>query len=146
MQPQAPPRPEVDWSEVRNPVPADADSVERGKALYNGKGFCNACHGDKGDGFGPVRGQFEPLPNAFFDPEWHAGFSDGALMGVLQNGKYGTGMVPMVPEYLTEQEAWDVINYLRTFEGKTTEAYERYKAFLAEQEAETQQRIEETGQ
>jgi len=53
------------------------------------------------------------------------------LMGVLQEGKVGTGMVPIVPEYLTEAEGWDVVNYVRSLRGKTTEAYERSKALKA---------------
>jgi Cytochrome c len=128
--PEAPPRPKVDWTKVKNPVAASEVSVSRGRELYAGKGLCNVCHGDKGDGFGPVRGQFNPFPNAFFDPAWHKDISDGEIMGVLQDGKFGTGMVPIVPDFLTEAEGWDVINYLRTLRGKTTEPYERYQAAL----------------
>jgi Cytochrome c len=128
--PEAPPRPKVDWTKVKNPVAASEASISRGRELYAGKGLCNVCHGDKGDGFGPVRGQFNPFPSAFFDPAWHKDISDGEIMGVLQDGKFGTGMVPIVPDFLTEAEGWDVINYLRTLRGKTTEPYERYQAAL----------------
>lgn len=125
-----PPRPRVNWSKVKNPVAANAASIQRGRELYNGIGLCSVCHGDKGDGFGPVRGQFSPFPNAFFDPAWHRSMGDGQIMGVLQEGKFGTAMVRIVPDFLTEAQGWDVVNYLRTFQGKTTESYERYQAFL----------------
>jgi mono/diheme cytochrome c family protein len=134
--PPPPPKPAVDWKAVANPVPADAASIERGKALYGGKGFCNVCHGDKGDGFGPVAAQFDPLPNAFFEADWQGKFTDGELMGVLQEGKFGTGMIPLVPEYMTEAEGWDVINYVRTLQGKTSETYERAKALRLQSEEE----------
>lgn len=130
-EPPTPPKPAVDWSKVTNPVPADAASIARGQEYYNGRGFCNVCHGAKGDGFGPVAIEFDPMPNAFFEAEWQKDFSDGQLMGVLQEGKVGTGMVPIVPEYLTEAEGWDVVNYVRSLRGKTTEAYERSKALKA---------------
>jgi mono/diheme cytochrome c family protein len=140
--PAEPPKPPRDWSKVPNPVPADAESVERGRALYLGEALCAVCHGDKGDGFGPVWEQFSPVPNAFLDPKWQESFSDGQLMGVLQNGKFGTGMLAMVPDFITEAQAWDVINYVRTFSGKTTAAYERAKVEEAKREAERQKRIE----
>jgi hypothetical protein len=129
---EGPPVPKQDWAKVKNPVAATEASINRGRELYNGKGLCNVCHGDKGDGFGPVRGQFDPYPNAFLDPAWQKALNDGRMMGVLQDGKYGTAMVRIVPDFLTETEAWDVINYVRTFSGKTTEAYERYQAYLKE--------------
>ncbi len=125
---EGPPVPKKNWSKVKNPVATTQESITRGRALYTGKGLCNICHGDKGDGFGPVRGQFNPLPNAFFDPAWQKSMNDGELMGVLQDGKYGTGMIRVVPDFLSESEGWDVINYIRTLKGKTTEAYERARA------------------
>lgn len=130
------PQPARDWKAVRNPVPATPASIKRGQELYEGRGFCHVCHGPRGDGFGPVAGQFKPYPNAFLAPEWQDRFTDGELMGILQEGKFGTGMVPMVPDYLSEEDGWNVINYLRTFRGKTTEAYENFKA---------RQRGEQTG-
>ena len=104
--------------------------------------MCVVCHGEKGDGFGPVRDQLTPPPNAFLDPKWQQSFSDGQLMGVLHEGKFGTGMLAMVPDFMTEEQGWDVINYIRTFSGKTSEAYERYQAELAKREAERQKNIE----
>jgi mono/diheme cytochrome c family protein len=134
--PPPPPKPAVDWTAVTNPVQADAASIERGKALYEGKGFCNVCHGAKGDGFGPVAAQFDPLPNAFFEADWQGKFTDGELMGVLQEGKTATGMIPLIPEYMTEAEGWDVINYVRTLQGKTSETYERARALRLQNEEE----------
>jgi len=125
------PAPKVDWAQVPNPVRANDASIERGRKLYLGKALCVLCHGEQGDGFGPLRRQFNPYPNAFLEPDWQDGFSDGQIMGVMREGKYGTGMVPFVPDFITEAEAWDVINYVRTFKGKSTEAYERAKAEAA---------------
>ncbi len=33
-------------------------------------------------------------------------------------------MVPMMPDFISEEEGWDVINYLRTFKGKSSDAFE----------------------
>jgi len=140
--PPKPAGPLVDWSNVANPVPADAASVERGRVFYQGQGLCAVCHGNKGDGFGPVWEQFSPPPNAFLDPTWQQQFTDGQLMGVLHDGKFGTGMLAMVPDFMTEAEGWDVINFLRTFSGKTSEAYERAQAAKAKREEERQKKIQ----
>ncbi len=37
---------------------------------------------------------------------------------VIKNGSAGTGMVPLIGTAITEEEAWYVINYERSFEGK----------------------------
>jgi len=119
--------PSQDWLLVRNPVPTDPESIKRGRTLYEDKGMCFMCHGPRGDGHGGARGQFNPPPNAFLDVEWADKTSDGEIMGFLIDGKFGTGMVSFVPDFISEEEGWDIINYLRTFRGKTTEAYEQQR-------------------
>ncbi|MFQ5508415.1 MAG: c-type cytochrome [Leptospirillia bacterium] len=128
--PETPPveRDKADWSGVANPIAADKKSIARGMALYMGSGRCQVCHGKEGDGLGPVFTQFSPRPNAFFSDDWHDKYSDGNLMQFLMDGKPGTGMVSIIPDFLTEEEGWDVINYIRTLRGKTTEGYEKFLA------------------
>jgi len=139
--PTEPPKPKVDWSTVSNPVAPSSASTDRGEALYKGKGLCQMCHGEKGDGFGAVRGQFNPFPNGFFEAEWHDRFSDGELMGILTEGKLGTSMIPLVPDFVTEKQGWDIINYLRTLKGRTSADHERYLSETAQQEKIKQEAI-----
>jgi len=40
------------------------------------------------------------------------------MFWVIKNGSAGTGMVPLIGTAITEEEAWFVINYERSFEGK----------------------------
>lgn len=122
----------IDWKTLVNPMAGDRSAVDRGRVIYMNKGMCHACHGEKGDGDGgQVAFQFTPLPNAFFSPEWHDSLNDGELMGILQEGKSGTGMVPFVPDFITEEEGWAVINYIRTLRGNTTDFYEQALAARA---------------
>lgn len=101
-----------------NPLPATEDTIEQGKKLFHGKAFCVTCHGQDGKGFG---GDIEPgtlkgpLPRNFTDKEWQAARSDGELLWILKNGSKGTAMAPFVPLILTEEEAWQVLRYVRTF-------------------------------
>ncbi len=106
---------------ITNPLPATPDLVAKGKALFEGKAFCRACHGSDGKGLG---GDIEsgslkgPLPRNFTDQEWQAARTDGELLWILKNGSNGTAMAPFIPLILTEEEAWQVLLYVRSF-GQT---------------------------
>ena len=101
-----------------NPIPATQESLEKGKRLFQGKAFCVTCHGKDGKGFG---GDIEPgtlkgpLPRNFTDKEWQAARTDGELFWILKNGSKGTAMAPFIPLILTEEEAWQVLRYVRSF-------------------------------
>jgi hypothetical protein len=40
---------------------------------------------------------------------------DGEVLWILKNGSPGTAMVSFIPQVLTEDEAWHVILYVRSF-------------------------------
>jgi mono/diheme cytochrome c family protein len=101
-----------------NPLPATPEMLEKGKQLFQGKAFCLTCHGRDGKGLG---GDIEPgtlkgpLPRNFTDQEWQAARTDGELLWILKNGSKGTAMAPFIPLILTEEEAWQVLLYVRSF-------------------------------
>ncbi len=101
-----------------NPFEATSENVEKGKALFHGKAFCVTCHGKDGKGLG---GDIEPgivkgpLPRNFTDKDWQAARTDGELFWILKNGSKGTAMAPFIPLVLTEEEAWQVLRYVRSF-------------------------------
>jgi len=101
-----------------NPLPVTQETVEKGKSLFQGKAFCVTCHGKDGKGLGgdiepgTLRG---PLPRNFTDKEWQAARTDGELLWILKNGSKGTAMAPFIPLILTEEEAWQVLRYVRSF-------------------------------
>ena len=101
-----------------NPLPATDETIEKGKRLFHGKAFCVTCHGKDGKGLGAdiepgtLRG---PLPRNFTDQEWQAARTDGELFWILKNGSKGTAMAPFIPLILTEEEAWQVLRYVRSF-------------------------------
>ena len=103
---------------VTNPLPAGEEIIAKGKALYEGKAFCKACHGADGKGLGGdiAPGSLKgPLPRNFTDKEWQAARTDGELFWILKNGSKGTAMAPFIPLVLTEEEAWQVLRYVRSF-------------------------------
>jgi len=103
---------------MTNPLPAGEEMIAKGKALYEGKAFCKVCHGPDGKGLGAdidPRTLKGPLPRNFTDKKWQAARTDGELFWILQNGSKGTAMAPFIPLILTEEEAWQVLRYVRSF-------------------------------
>jgi mono/diheme cytochrome c family protein len=90
----------------KNPVPADAVSIGRGKAVYTAD--CASCHGNSGKGDGPAAKDLEKPPG---DMTKLGGQSDGALFWKITEGKK-----PMASyaTKLSEQQRWDVINYMKS--------------------------------
>ncbi|MDR4494012.1 MAG: cytochrome c [Nitrospirales bacterium] len=94
---------------------ASAEIVAEGKAIFEGKGTCVNCHGKSGTGDGPAGAVLNPGPRNFTNCKFHKKRKDGELMWVIKNGSPGTGMVPLVPATISEEEAWKVIAYERSF-------------------------------
>lgn len=99
---------------LRSPLPDSPETVEKGKALYAGKGACVNCHGLEGAGNGPVAAQLNPLPRNF----QHHGFwrhrTEGEIFWVIKHGSPGTSMIGFVGQ-LTDEEIWAIMQYVRTF-------------------------------
>ena len=118
LRPRVPPDQIEHVKSCMNPLPATQEILEKGKMLFHGKAFCVTCHGKDGKGFG---GDIEPgtlkgpLPRNFTDKEWQSARTDGELFWILKNGSKGTAMAPFVPLILTEEEAWQVLRYVRSF-------------------------------
>ncbi len=90
-----------------NPVAVSQESVSKGEELYNM--YCFSCHGDTGYGDGPAGGSMGIRPANFHDQRVIKQ-KDGALFWKLTNGK---GNMPPFKEALTEEQRWQLINFLR---------------------------------
>ncbi len=92
--------------------------IAEGKKIFEGKGTCVNCHGKKGDGAGPAGKVLTPGPRDFTNCKFHKRRKDGELFWIIKNGSPGTGMVAMIPATVTEEEAWKVLAYERSFCAK----------------------------
>ncbi len=93
---------------LANPVERTAESVEQGAALFAAN--CASCHGETGAGDGPLADSL-PAPPANFTV--HVPFHpDGVLFAWITDGIRGTGMPAWSPQ-LSDQERWDLVNFLR---------------------------------
>ncbi len=91
------------------PIPATADSVQRGQVLFGI--VCQPCHGPAGQGNGPTA--------KFFPTVKPADLSSAAIQSLADNDIFlvitqGFGVMPSMAENLDSQDRWDVINFVRT--------------------------------
>ena len=115
LKPRVPADQIADAKALKNPVANSPENIAKGKALFEGKGTCFNCHGKEGKGDGPAGQILNPSPRNFTNCKFHKKRKDGELFWVIKNGSPGTGMVPLIPAAITEEEAWIIINYERTF-------------------------------
>ena len=116
MQPRVPADKLADARALTSPLPELPDTIENGKALYNGKGTCFNCHGKDGGGDGAGALGLDPAPRNF----QHHGFwrhrTEGEIFWVIKHGSPGTGMAGF-GNVLTDEEIWAIIQYERSFAG-----------------------------
>ncbi len=99
------------WRDLKSAVPPTQRSLLHGKQIFLTN--CIGCHGQYGDGRGPASQYMKPDPGNFNRPELQLAASDGQYYQYLLFGLPGTSM-PAWGDYLTVQDIWDVINFLRT--------------------------------
>lgn len=106
---------------LRNPVPADARSLENGRKYYQIN--CAVCHGLAGGaaptapggaamGDGPVAGPKYGMYPPSLRTDRVRGFTDGYIWGIIRNGR---GVMPSY-DRIEEMDRWDVINYIRALQ------------------------------
>jgi mono/diheme cytochrome c family protein len=96
-------------SRIENPVAASAESLERGRRLYQVN--CTVCHGAAGAGDGPVLRYGLPVPTLVTGPTLN--LTDGYIFGIMRNGR---GLMPNYRR-IPEEQRWDVVNYIRGLQG-----------------------------
>jgi mono/diheme cytochrome c family protein len=91
-----------------NPIPARQRSIARGEAIYHYR--CVACHGAGGQGDGPVAAALSATTRPTDLVAMVPHHTDGDLGWKIANGR---GFMPQWKGVLSEEQIWDVINYLR---------------------------------
>lgn len=93
----------------RSPVPYDAPSIARGAARYADQ--CSQCHGADGRGDGSAGRDLPVKPADLTAPHLFA-HSEGDLFWWISHGR-NNGAMPAFAEILSEDERWDLINFIR---------------------------------
>lgn len=101
-------------TKMPNPIKATESSVTQGRQHF--QTFCTPCHGPeaKGGTTGPVATKFIPTPD-LTNPELQRQRTDGYWHSYIV---VGGAVMPAYGEALSSQEAWHLVNYLRSLAQK----------------------------
>ena len=102
---------------LKNPVPATTENLAAAKSDYGE--HCRNCHGEKGDGKGEKAPELSVAPGDFTDPKKINGRTDGELYWQITRGRLP---MPAFEDKLTDQQRWQLVNYIRTFAAKSASA------------------------
>ena len=96
----------------KNLYASDVSSIARGKKTY--KLECFRCHGKEGKGDGTSADLLDKQP-ADLSSERVQNQTDGELFWKISEGRKP---MPLAKRTLTDDQRWDIINYIRTFKKK----------------------------
>lgn len=110
-------------ADLTNPLTGTGEQVERGRRVY--RQFCLPCHGEAGDGRGPVVNadgdhprRLPFTPNLDLTSGTPLERSDGYIWGMIENGR-----PPLMPSYrrVPRRERWYVVEYVRHLQRRARE-------------------------
>jgi mono/diheme cytochrome c family protein len=103
---------------LKSPFEPTPEILAEGKAIFLGRGTCFQCHGPEGKGDGGAAKVLPIQPRNFTNPKFKKYRTPGEMMWVLKNGSLGqsgkvpgTGMLPIVGQFLSEEDGWKVLLY-----------------------------------
>lgn len=108
-----------DWNapeqakKLSNPVPPTEDAIDAG--MMNYMDHCKSCHGENGDGKGERAEKLSIAPSDFTDAHAMSLATDGELFWKISRGHRP---MPAFRDKLSENERWQLVDFLRTFSQK----------------------------
>jgi len=95
-----------------NPYKNNTEATKEGKKQFNQ--LCAICHGNKGKGDGIAGAALNPKPANFTTVKFQSQ-TDGAIFWKMTNGR---SPMASYKEILTDDQRWQLVNYLRTLSKK----------------------------
>jgi mono/diheme cytochrome c family protein len=99
----------ANFKTMKNPVAKGDASNKAGMALYIK--HCASCHGKAGLGDGVKARALKDFPGDFSKPEYQ-NQTDGEH---FYKTKFGRGEMPKYEGKLSDDDMWNIVNYMRTF-------------------------------
>ena len=97
-------------SAIGNPTPPDARSLANGRINFQIN--CAVCHGALGHGDGPAT-RYGMVPMSLI-ADATKNRTDGYIFAMIRNGR---GLMPTYNR-IEEPDRWDIVNYVRSLQGK----------------------------
>lgn len=98
---------------LRNPIPRSTQSIARGRLLFTKN--CVVCHGAEGRGDGAAAAALPQRPEDLSRIAPPPVFPDGVVAYRIANG---VKMMPAFKSTLSENEIWDLLNFIRSLAVK----------------------------
>lgn len=95
-------------SEVQNPLAGNTEILKYAQVIY--ESYCAPCHGNKGKGDGIAAAGLAVKP-ADHTSDIVQKQTDGALYWMISQGH---GPMPSYKTVLTDNQRWEIVNYIRT--------------------------------
>ena len=102
------------FPQLTNPMTGDTNSTGRGQMLFVKN--CAKCHGESGNGYGPVSHGFTTWPRQLWAWNNSGPETDGYLFWFITNGRSD---MPPWGIILSENERWDLVSYIKTLKPRT---------------------------
>jgi mono/diheme cytochrome c family protein len=99
----------ANFKSMKNPVAKGDASNKAGKALYDKT--CSSCHGKAGLGDGVKARSLKDFPGDFSK----ADFQNQTDGDHFYKTKMGRGEMPKYEGKLSDDDIWNIVNYMRTF-------------------------------
>ncbi|MFZ0581835.1 MAG: c-type cytochrome [Candidatus Acidiferrales bacterium] len=105
-----------DWSapqqarQMPNPVPGTPQTIAAGMSVYMDR--CQNCHGEYGNGKGSRADKLSVQPSDFTDAHAMSTQTDGELFWKISEGHKP---MPSFKKKLSEEERWQLVDFIRTF-------------------------------
>jgi mono/diheme cytochrome c family protein len=99
---------------MKNPVVPTAEVLASGKQSY--AQHCQKCHGEKGDGRGEKAPELSVEPTDFTKAKVMGELADGQLFMEITKGELP---MPAFEDKLSDQQRWELVDYVRTFANST---------------------------
>jgi len=93
---------------MTNPLKPTPANIAKGKTYYSY--YCIFCHGDAGDGNGPVAESYDPEP-ADLRTKAVQSLTDGKLLNASLTG---VGHEPVLQRVVPEEARWPIVLYVRS--------------------------------
>lgn len=95
---------------LKNPLAVTDASLAAAKAVFLDN--CAQCHGEGGKGDGPEAPMYDVKPADFTDAHMMGEMTDGEIFWKISEGRRP---MPEFKKRLTEEQRWQLVNYVRTF-------------------------------
>lgn len=95
---------------LKNPAIPTPEGLAAAKEIY--LDGCAQCHGGNGKGDGPEAPMYDVQPSDLTDAHMMSEMTDGEIFWKISEGRKP---MPSFKKKLTDEQRWQLVNYIRTF-------------------------------